>query len=58
MGGLGRHMGMEVKEACFSVTNANSFPSVLYVVEKLSPRISLINLQACESCIVLTVEKL
>lgn len=49
---------MEVEETRFSVTNANSFPSVSYAVEKLSPCISLINLQACGSCIVLTVEEL
>lgn len=49
---------MEVEDTRFSVTNTNSFPSASYVVEKLSPCICLINLQACESRIVLAVEEL
>ena len=57
-GGLGRHVGVEVEETRFSATNANLFPGVSYVVAKLSPCFCLINLQACESCIVLTVEEL
>jgi len=51
-------LGVEGGETRFSETNANSFPSVSYVVEKLSPHVCLINLQACESRVVLSVEEL